>query len=94
MSIAIVSRNGPEWAAGLGKPDLAIDRKATAETLFRIGSPSKGFVSLAILKLIDEGKLSLQDPVHELAPEIWFKNEIESLASEKKTKSYKRVSYW
>lgn len=49
MSIAIVNRDAPEWIAGLGKADLANDRAATATTLFRIGSVSKGFVSLAVL---------------------------------------------
>jgi CubicO group peptidase (beta-lactamase class C family) len=49
MSIAIVHRNGPEWIAGLGKADLANNRAVTPATLFRIGSISKGFVSLSIL---------------------------------------------
>jgi CubicO group peptidase (beta-lactamase class C family) len=74
MSVAIVHGNGPEWIAGLGKADVATDRTTTSETLFRIGSVSKAFVSLSILKLANEGKLSLQDPVHRLAPEVWFEN--------------------
>ena len=78
MSIAIVHRDGPEWIAGLGKADLANDRSATATTLFRIGSVSKGFISLAVLKLVDEGKLSLEDPVQKLAPEVWFDNKWEA----------------
>ena len=78
MSIAIVHRDGPEWVAGLGKADLANDRTATATTLFRIGSVSKGFVSLAVLMLVDEGKLSLEDPVQKLAPEVWFDNKWEA----------------
>ncbi|MBA2726702.1 MAG: beta-lactamase family protein [Parachlamydiaceae bacterium] len=78
MSVAIVHRDGPEWIAGLGKADLATDRNATAATLFRIGSVSKGFVSLSILKLADEGKLSLEDSVKKLAPEVWFGNQWEA----------------
>lgn len=74
LSVAIVHRDGPEWVAGLGLADVASHRVADAKTLFRIGSVSKGFVSLAILKLVNEGKLSLHDPVHELAPEVWFDN--------------------
>jgi CubicO group peptidase (beta-lactamase class C family) len=36
-----------------------VDRYLMArETLFRIGSTSKAFVSLSILKLVNEGKLS------------------------------------
>jgi CubicO group peptidase (beta-lactamase class C family) len=77
-SVAIVHRNGPEWVAGLGKADVAGDRAVTPETLFRIGSTSKAFASLAILLLADQGKLSLEDPVHKLAPEVWFENRWEA----------------
>ncbi|MGA3134867.1 MAG: serine hydrolase [Terracidiphilus sp.] len=78
MSIAIVHKDGPEWVAGLGKSNVAANQAATDETLFRIGSTSKAFVSLSILKLVNEGKLSLQDPVRKLAPEIWFENRWET----------------
>lgn len=77
MSIAIVHREGPILVAGLGKSDLTNDKAATESTLFRIGSVSKGFISLAILKLVDEGKLSLEDSVKKLVPEIWFENKWE-----------------
>ncbi len=78
VSIAIVHKNGPEWVTGLGMADLAGNRAATADTLFRIGSTSKTFVSLSILMLVDQGKLSLDDPLHTLAPEVWFDNPWES----------------
>jgi CubicO group peptidase (beta-lactamase class C family) len=78
VSIAIVHKNGPEWVTGLGLADLASNRAATADTLFRIGSTSKAFVSLSILILVDQGKLSVDDPVHKLAPEVWFDNPWES----------------
>ena len=74
VSIAIVHKNRPEWVTGLGMADLAGNRAATADTLFRIGSTSKAFVSLSILLLIEQGKLSLDDPLHTLAPEVWFDN--------------------
>jgi CubicO group peptidase (beta-lactamase class C family) len=73
-SIAIIHRDGPEWIAGLGMADVAGGRAATANTLFRIGSTGKAFTSLAILMLVDQGKLSLDDSVHKLAPEVWFEN--------------------
>lgn len=74
LSLAIVRKAGVEWAAGLGLADVANQRPATAETLFRIGSVSKNFTSLAILQLVNQGKLSLQDPVRKLVPEVWFEN--------------------
>jgi len=59
---------------GLGIADVASKRPVTADTLFRIGSTSKAFASLSILLLTDQGKLSLEDPVHKLAPDVWFNN--------------------
>lgn len=78
VSIAIVRKDGPEWVTGLGLSDVAGNRPATAETLFRIGSTSKAFSSLSILLLRDQGKLSLDDPVHKLAPDVFFENRWES----------------
>lgn len=78
VSVAIVHRDRPEWVAGVGKSNVAANQPATDETLFRIGSTSKAFASLSILKLVNEGKLSLQDPVHNIIPEIWFENRWES----------------
>ena len=42
----------------------------TPETVFRIASMTKSFTAMAILKLRDEGKLSLEDPVSKFVPEI------------------------
>ena len=78
VSIAIVHKDGPEWVTGLGLADVASNRPTTADTLFRIGSTSKAFTSLSILMLADQGKLALDDPVHKLAPELWFENRWES----------------
>ena len=42
--------------------------------MFRIGSTSKMFVALSVLKLVEEGKLSLDDRVAGLAPDVIFEN--------------------
>jgi len=78
VSVAIVHKDGPEWVAGLGLADVASNRANTADTLFRIGSTSKAFTSLSILLLRDQGKLSLEDPVHKLVPDVWFDNRWEA----------------
>ena len=78
VSVAIVHKNGPEWVTGLGVADVASNRATTADTLFRIGSTSKAFASLSILLLADQGKLSLDEPVRKLAPEVWFENRWEA----------------
>jgi len=78
VSVAIVHRDGPEWIAGLGESDVARHRATTPDTLFRIGSTSKAFASLSILMLAEQGKVSLDDPVRKLAPEVWFENRWEA----------------
>ena len=76
--VAIVSRDRVLWTAGIGKADVAAGTDATPDTLFRIGSVSKSFVSLSVLRLQEQGRLHLSDSAHSLAPEIWFHNPWES----------------
>jgi len=76
--IAIVSKDKVLWVTGLGKADLAANKDVTPDTLFRIGSISKGFAALSILKLVEQGKLSLNDTVRSLVPEIQFQNRWEA----------------
>lgn len=78
VSIAIVRKDGSEWTTGLGVAEVASNRPATADTLFRIGSTSKAFASLSILLLKNQSKLTLNDPVHKLVPDVFFENRWES----------------
>jgi len=78
VSVAIVHKDGPEWVTGLGLADVASNRATTADTLFRIGSTSKAFASFSILLLADQGKVSLNDPVHKLVPDVFFENRWEA----------------
>ena len=45
-------------------------RRSTRGTVFRIASMTKSFTAMAILKLRDEGKLSLDDPAEKYVPEL------------------------
>ncbi len=54
----------------IGFADLDKKINASPKTLFRVASMSKSFTSMAILKLRDEGKLQLDDPVWKYIPEI------------------------
>ncbi len=53
-----------------GVRDRATGDGVNAGTIFRIASMTKSFTALAILKLRDEGKLSLEDPVSKWIPEF------------------------
>lgn len=53
-----------------GLADLASKRPMTADTLFWIASMSKPVTGVAILMLLDEGKLKATDPVAKYLPEF------------------------
>jgi D-alanyl-D-alanine-carboxypeptidase/D-alanyl-D-alanine-endopeptidase len=55
---------------GFGIQDVAARRPVTADSLFRIASMSKAFTALAILKLRDEGRLSLDALAETYVPEL------------------------
>lgn len=55
---------------GLGVQDTTSKTPVDADSLFRIASMSKAFTALAILKLRDEGKLSLDAPAETYVPEM------------------------
>lgn len=55
-----------QWASGLADRDAS--RAATLGTPFRIGSVSKQFVAAAILRLADQGRLSVDDPLTKFFP--------------------------
>lgn len=72
--VALVSHGQVVWCGGIGKADIATGRDITCDTEFRVGSVSKSFVALALLKLEEEGKINLQARVQDLAPEVPMKN--------------------
>ena len=54
----------------VGTQELGHKRPVTADSLFRIASMTKSFTALSILKLRDEGKLSLDDLAETHVPEM------------------------
>ena len=55
---------------GYGVQDLVRRRAVTADSLFRIASMTKAFTALSILRLRDDGKLSLDDLAEKYVPEM------------------------
>lgn len=76
--VALVANGELLWCGGIGKADLASGRDMTCDTEFRVGSISKTFVALALLKLQEEGKVDLEARLQDVAPEIPVKNEWEA----------------
>lgn len=58
------------WVKGVGVRETATKAPVTPDTVFRIASMTKSFTGMAILKLRDEGKLSLDDPAAKYVPAL------------------------
>ncbi len=75
---AIVYGDEIIWQAAIGVADRQSNRPVTNDTLFRIGSVSKTFVSLAVVQLVEGGRMKLSEPISRLAPEAGVINHWES----------------
>jgi CubicO group peptidase (beta-lactamase class C family) len=73
-AVAIVSRDSIIWIGTFGFANTGTGGLVTENTHFCIGSCTKSFVGLGFLKLLDEGKIDLNTPVREIAPEIEIEN--------------------
>jgi CubicO group peptidase (beta-lactamase class C family) len=58
------------FAAGYGVADIETGTRVTPTTAFRLASVSKQFTAAAILALVEEGRVRLDDRVGELLPEL------------------------
>lgn len=70
ISFGVIAGGQLVYSGSVGTSNIATHTAATTKSLFRIASMSKSFTAMAILKLRDEGKLSLMDPVSKYIPEI------------------------
>jgi CubicO group peptidase (beta-lactamase class C family) len=57
-------------AGTTGVRDVSSKVPVTPDTVFRIASMTKSFTAMSILKLRDEGRLSLDDPAEKYVPEM------------------------
>ena len=58
------------WVKAAGAQDTQTRAPVTPDSLFRIASMTKSFTAMAVLKLRDGGKLSLDDPVSRYVPAL------------------------
>ncbi len=71
---AIISSDGTLYLHCIGMADIERGLPVDPQTLFRAGSISKSFVALAVLNLVEEGKLDLWDPVSSILPDLEIEN--------------------
>lgn len=70
--VQVAIRVGEElvWSAALGYSDEVAGTPLRTDHLFRIASHSKTFTATAILQLVEQGKVRLDDPVDQYVPEL------------------------
>ena len=69
-AVGLVMRDGKVvYEHSVGYADKESARRMTSDAIFRIASQSKAITSVAVLMLVEEGKIALTDPVSRFIPE-------------------------
>ena len=69
-AISVLYNNGVEEIACVGYADVAAKRPITLDDHFMQCSQTKGFCGVTVAKLVEEGKVSLDDPISKYLPEF------------------------
>lgn len=68
-AVTLVARHGQVvWSHAQGLMDIARDKPAQRDTLFRIYSMTKPVTSIAMMQLYEQGRFLMDDPVHKYLP--------------------------
>lgn len=70
LSIGVVSAKQLVWSTHYGYAEAETKRPADNDTDYRVGSITKQFTALALLQLIEQGRMRLTDPLEKYVPEI------------------------
>ena len=69
--VICLGRGGREaHRSAIGLSDIASGQRMTPKTLFRIASLTKLITSVAVMQLVEEGQLQIDDPVGRYLPEV------------------------
>jgi CubicO group peptidase (beta-lactamase class C family) len=63
LAVAVVDHGRVAWAGGYGVADLAGGEPVTPVTRFQAGSVSKPVTSWGVLRLVEQGRIGLDEPV-------------------------------
>src|SRR5690348_11939088 len=69
--VALVLKDGqPVYEKAFGWSDREANRRMTTDAIFRIASQTKAITSVALMQLVEEGKVSLSDAVSKFIPDF------------------------
>ncbi|HUJ61933.1 MAG TPA: serine hydrolase domain-containing protein [Kofleriaceae bacterium] len=63
VGIAMVERDRPIWIGGVGVADLETRAPVGPDTVFRVASVTKMLVGIGVMRLVEQGRLSLDAPL-------------------------------
>jgi CubicO group peptidase (beta-lactamase class C family) len=66
----VTDRERVLYQGAFGVADVATGRPLTTDALFRIASMTKPVTSVALMQLVERGRLNLEDPAEEYLPEL------------------------
>ena len=66
----ITDRERVLYQGAFGVADVATGRPLTTDAIFRIASMTKPVTSVALMQLVEQGRLSLDDPAEKYLPEL------------------------
>ena len=69
-AISVFYKDGVQETCCVGYADVAAKRRIKMDNVFMQCSQTKGFCGVTIAKLVEEGKISLDDPVSKYLPEF------------------------
>ena len=69
-AISVFYNNGVQETCCIGYADVAAKRAITMDDVYMQCSQTKGFCGVTVAKLVEEGKLKLDDPVSKYLPEF------------------------
>jgi CubicO group peptidase (beta-lactamase class C family) len=61
-AIAVVEDGQVKWVGAFGLADIAQQTGISEQTVFQVASVSKSVAALAVMKLVEDGKIHLEDP--------------------------------
>ena len=70
LAVAIVRGDSVIYAKGFGLRDAGKPEKVDERTLFAIGSVTKWFTGLVVMRLEQDKKLALKDPISKFIPGV------------------------
>lgn len=68
MAVLLARGDDVLYRGACGKANLELDVPLSVDQVFRIGSVTKQFTAAATLKLVEDGKLALSDPLSRFVP--------------------------